>query len=256
VIIGLLIASCNNDQNVEQTISLPTYQDVEGYWRLEKIIRLGEPISFNDYPEFRPLINLYCYFGENSDRVYELIAEHDTRVSVFNGTYKFETDDLWLNANRYQVKKVDASSITLINWGLPAYELIFSRIPVGDYPEILFSTKIDEQSVTSKYASAYDESSSLILYGSFDKGLLMIYLDKSMIYVAGQTYPLGVSIHPLYIPEPKKDFGRIVDGQVTIKKITNSYIDLEFSMTLKNNTNDDQRVKFTDGKFKSIIKRR
>jgi hypothetical protein len=251
---SLTIISCSEDSVKDPEPVLPTSADLDGFWKLKEIKRLGSVIDFGEYAPLVRLSNLYIHFND-SNNSFEWIYDQNW-VSKYSGEFELKKDLVFLNQIKYLVVTFDEAEIVLTDSSFPAYELKFARIKMEDYPEVMMAAKVNGEALVATGSATISNNGYLQLTGSDATHYITIIVNNPETLIAGNTYTFDNGIGILYAPvkDLYDDYGGALSGKMTINKISNSYIALDFSATLKSNHREDQVV-VTDGKFKCIIKK-
>lgn len=256
-----LASSCSEDKLPDPQPVLPTKSDIEGYWKLTKIIQSGTPISFEEYVSpnsGKGVKNQYYYF--NSTGGFVETTELSVNVIIWQGQWEVKEDRV--NANyatggsaKYKVDSFSQNEITLVNQFALEYSLVFTRIEKNDYPESLMSASVDGQNYTSASFQAYLEKGGYIqLTGNFKSDFsdwMSITLNNPTDLVAGATYTIGDAVISALYKKGDTVFGSST-GQLKVEKIRSDYIDVTFSLISKSVAGAE--VNITNGKFMAIVK--
>jgi len=254
VIVALLLVSCDK----ETILVLPTIQDVSGYWKLDKMLKNGVSTSFDQNPNTLAtnLQNQYVTFNELNDS-FEMTLEVPITVIIYKGSWALDQKTLTTKYTGggsavYDIKSFSANEIVLVDQGNREFDLSFKRLQKDDYPETVFTANINGQAFVGNGNQAYRSTSSLQLTGENLSGeWINIGINDPDALTKGQSYamsPLG----GIYRATPGGELYSAVDGNITINKISSTYISISFQFNAK--TQGGSEVAIANGIFKAIIK--
>ncbi|HNV27513.1 MAG TPA: DUF6252 family protein [Cyclobacteriaceae bacterium] len=254
-----LLISCSEDKQPDKPV-FPTKSDLEGYWKLTKIMQSGTAISFDDYQSpsnsARGIDNQYYYF--NSTGEFLETTELSISVIIWDGLWEVLEDKLTASyslggSSKFKVISFNQNEITLTNQFALEYNLVFTRIEKGDFPETLMSATVDGQAFEATSNQAYRENGGYIQItgNNIQSDWMSITINNPSTLVAGTNYVIGDGVIFALYRKGTDEFGAY-DGQLKIEKIRTDYIDVTFSFKAK--TLSGTEVNIIDGKFKAIIK--
>ncbi len=257
VIVSLLLISCGGDKQVVPV--LPTIKDVSGYWKLDKMLKNGVSVSFDQNPNTLAtnLQNQYAVFND-SNNSFEMILEIPITVIIYKGSWElnqstFTTKYAGGGSAIYDVKSFTANELVLVDQRNREFDLSFKRLLVDDYPETVLTANVNGQGFVGNGNQAYRSTSSLALTGENLAGeWINLTINNPDALVAGQSFALGLG-NGIYRATPNGTLLGSIDGNITINKISSTYISLSFQFNAK--TQSSAQVSITNGTFKAIIKR-
>jgi hypothetical protein len=131
--IALVIAlGCSEDDNGP---SLPTEENLEGYWELDEILEDGDEVDFDEFQE--GLNGMYFSFDSNGD--FEVIVDSETQQKE-EGEWELDEKTLTLEYAtgddlEFEIVSLSKDELTVKDEDNDDYTLVFKRIDEEDLPE-------------------------------------------------------------------------------------------------------------------------